>query len=190
MAKGVIKVFIDLWITTLPIPWVLQTNMRRRQRYLVAVLFALGYVVTAAGAARVYYTWRVFFTDGDLSWWLFPTLISSTIENNLAIVRSNYPFSVKTWLTRIKICACAPTIRPLFPHLFGGPVSRSVTRIRGWIFSSRVPPSTLNDTKASEISQQETLQTTELGLRKPSPVLSSSWSGSQGDAVELVIQKH
>jgi hypothetical protein len=86
MTKGVIKVFIDLWITTLPIPWVMQTQMRRRQRYLVAILFALGYVVTAAGAARVYYTWKVFFTNGDLSWWLYPTLITSTIENNLAIV--------------------------------------------------------------------------------------------------------
>jgi hypothetical protein len=86
MTKGVIKVFIDLWITTLPIPWVLQTQMKRRQRYLVAILFALGYVVTGAGAARVYYTWKTFFTDGDLSWWLYPTLISSTIENNLAIV--------------------------------------------------------------------------------------------------------
>jgi hypothetical protein len=86
LTGGVIKTFIDLWVTTLPLPLVMNTHMIRRQRILVAVLFALGYVVTGAGAARVYYTWKTFFTDGDMSWWQYPTFISSTIENNLAIV--------------------------------------------------------------------------------------------------------
>jgi hypothetical protein len=41
--------------------------------------------------------------NGDIGWWQTPTFISSTIENNLATV-----------------CACAPTIRPLFLKLLGG----------------------------------------------------------------------
>jgi hypothetical protein len=86
LAAGVIKTFIDLVITTLPLPLILGTEMRSRQRYMVSALFALGYVVTGAGAARVYYTYKVFYSNGDTSWWQYPTFITSTIENNLAIV--------------------------------------------------------------------------------------------------------
>jgi hypothetical protein len=43
---------------------------------MVSALFGLGYVVTGAGV----------YTDGDLSWWQYPTFLSSTIENDLAIV--------------------------------------------------------------------------------------------------------
>jgi hypothetical protein len=53
---------------------------------MVSALFGLGYVVTGAGVARVYYTHKLFYTDGDLSWWQYPTFLSSTIENDLAIV--------------------------------------------------------------------------------------------------------
>lgn len=183
LSKGVIKVFIDLWITTLPIPWVMQTQMKRRQRYLVALLFALGYVVTGAGAARVYYTWKVFFTDGDLSWWLYPTLISSTIENNLAIVRI-IPGHMFQLLTVSQICACAPTIRPLFPHLFGGPVGR----IRGWISAPRSQEHGSGSGGTNDEIQYPARAKSEAGLCKPSPEM-SSWSGSQADDVELVIQK-
>ena len=187
LSKGVIKVFIDLWITTLPIPWVMQTQMKRRQRYLVALLFALGYVVTGAGAARVYYTWKVFFTDGDLSWWLYPTLISSTIENNLAIVSFSWQCCWCFRLTCNYICACAPTIRPLFPHLFGGPIGR----LKGWITAPRSQEhgSGSDDTKVE--LQDPPRSKSQTGLCKPSPDL-SSWdeSHSQTDEVELVIQKH
>ena len=64
----------------------MRMEMRQRQRYMVSGLFALGYVVTGAGIARVYYTHKAFFTNGDVGWWQTPVYISSTIENNLAIV--------------------------------------------------------------------------------------------------------
>jgi hypothetical protein len=53
-------------------------EMRRRQRVLVSALFALGYVVTGAGIARVYFTHKAFFTNGDIGWWQTPTYILST----------------------------------------------------------------------------------------------------------------
>jgi hypothetical protein len=87
MAGNVVKTIVDLLITTLPLPLVLRTNMQRRQRYGVAVLFGLGYIVTGAGIVRTYFTWKVFNNkQGDQTWEEYPAFLGATVENNLAIV--------------------------------------------------------------------------------------------------------
>lgn len=106
LTSGVIKTILDAIITTLPIPLVLRTEMRRRQRFMVAGLFALGYVVTGAGIARVYYTYKAFFTNGDMTWWQYPTFVTSTIENNIAIVRIQDGFYRLMQLTGTGLCVC------------------------------------------------------------------------------------
>lgn len=52
LACGIINCFLDLLITTLPIPMVLMLKMRLRQRIGVVILLSLGFVVTIAGIVR------------------------------------------------------------------------------------------------------------------------------------------
>jgi hypothetical protein len=90
MAGGYVKIFVDLLITTLPIPLIMRMNMQRRQRYLVVMLLSLGYIVAIAGAIRTYYTWKALYGTNDPTWYQYPAFIASAIENNLAIVRWNF----------------------------------------------------------------------------------------------------
>jgi hypothetical protein len=83
---GIVKIVVDLLITTLPIPLILRMNMPRRQRYLVALLLALGYIVTAAGAIRTYFTWKAFYDTNDATWCQYAAFIAAAIENNVAVV--------------------------------------------------------------------------------------------------------
>ncbi|KAF1816763.1 hypothetical protein P152DRAFT_388605 [Eremomyces bilateralis CBS 781.70] len=104
---GSLKTFVDLLVTTLPIPLILKMNMNKAQKYGLAFLLGLGYVVTAAGALRTYYSWRVYYEPSyDYTWEQFPAFVSSAVENNLSV-----------------ICACIPTLRPLFAPIFGPPLS-------------------------------------------------------------------
>ncbi|TID19487.1 hypothetical protein E6O75_ATG06825 [Venturia nashicola] len=114
MVGGLVKIVVDLLIASLPIPLVMRMDMQKKQRYMVTLLLGLGYIVCVAGAVRAYYTWKSFYNTNDASWDQYPAFVAAALENNLAI-----------------ICACVPTIRPLFPHLFGGPVSR----IKNWMSS-------------------------------------------------------
>lgn len=86
MAGGIVKICVDLLITTLPVPLVLRMNMAKRQRYLVVLLLGLGYIVTAAGGVRAYFTWKAFYNTNDPIWFEYLAFIASTLENNLAIV--------------------------------------------------------------------------------------------------------
>lgn len=52
LACGVINCFLDLLVTTLPIPMVLMLKMHMRQRIGVIFLLSLGFVVTIAGIVR------------------------------------------------------------------------------------------------------------------------------------------
>ena len=163
---GVMKTIIDFVITTLPLPLIMQMEMRQRQRIFVSCLFALGYVVTGAGIARTYFTWKAFFTNGDVGWWQTPVFISSTIENNLAI-----------------ICACAPTIRPLFPKLFGGPLHK----VRGWI-STHNPSSKSSRNTSSDPKRSSNISA--LASRNRTRERDRDLEGLSDSDVELVIQKN
>jgi hypothetical protein len=100
---GVIKVFMDIMITTLPIPLVLSLQLSRSQKRAVVVLLALGYIVTAAGALRTYYAYFILWRTYDEMWYNYYGFLAATIENDVAIV-----------------CACAPALRPLLARLVGG----------------------------------------------------------------------
>lgn len=94
---SVIKVFFDVLITTLPIPLVARMRLGKKQKYGVLILFSLGYVVTAAGALRTYYTYLATTSKlDDTTWYQYPAFLAAAVENDLAI-----------------ICACIPTLRPL-----------------------------------------------------------------------------
>jgi hypothetical protein len=83
---GVFKLFIDVMITTLPIPLILRLKLNSAQKYGVVVTLALGYVVCAAGAVRTYYTYIIFWRTTDIVWYEYPAFLALTVENDLGIV--------------------------------------------------------------------------------------------------------
>lgn len=111
VTANIFKVFFDVLITTLPIPLVARMRLGQKQKYGVLILFSLGYVVTAAGSLRTYYTYLALTSKlGDLTWYQYPAFLAAAVENDLAI-----------------ICACIPTLRPLVRPIFALMKGSSVT---------------------------------------------------------------
>ena len=78
--------------------------MTTRDRYGAAILLCLGYIVTAASAVRLYYSYEVLWKSWDITWYLYPTALAGIVETNLAIVSLRI-FEVETWikvLTQLK----------------------------------------------------------------------------------------
>jgi hypothetical protein len=73
-------------ITSLPIPLILRLKISSVQKYGVAIVLALGYVVCVAGALRTYYTYIIFWRTTDIVWYQYPAFLASTVENDLGIV--------------------------------------------------------------------------------------------------------
>lgn len=65
--------------------------MPRRQRFLVVVLFSLGFLVTAAGCVRTYYIYRSLVTEYDNTWYAYPLWIAAAIEIDMGVVSSPCP---------------------------------------------------------------------------------------------------
>jgi len=103
LSANIVKVFFDVLITTLPIPLIARMKISRRQKWGIICLLSLGYVVTAAGIMRTYYTWLAATTPlGDETWNLYPAFLATSVETDLSIM-----------------CACVPTLRPLMRRIWG-----------------------------------------------------------------------
>jgi hypothetical protein len=74
--------------------------MSTSQKRAVILLLGLGYIVTAAGVIRTYYSYYIMWRSYDETWYEYYGFVASTIENDLAIV-----------------CACAPALRPVITRL-------------------------------------------------------------------------
>jgi len=99
---GITKLFMDVVTSTLPIALILSLHLSSVQRYGSIALVAMGYIVTAAGAMRCYYTYLMIWKSYDLTWLSYYVYVASAIENDLAL-----------------ICASFPIIRPLLQGAFG-----------------------------------------------------------------------
>jgi hypothetical protein len=60
--------------------------MPRRQRFAVALLFGLGFIVTIAGVVRTWYIYRSLFGEYDQTWYAYPLWIAAAIEIDLGVV--------------------------------------------------------------------------------------------------------
>lgn len=94
LAAGIINTISDLVTVLLPIPTVTKLQLPRKQQVVVVLLFAAGGLVTAAGAVRTYYTWKIT-TNYDASWYAYSVFWSSSLELYVGIVsqipRSTFP---------------------------------------------------------------------------------------------------
>jgi hypothetical protein len=108
---------MDLIATTLSIPLIFQIQLPARQRYGLAILLGLGYVVTAASAVRCYYTYKIFSNPlWDQTWFQYPSVLAGSIENDLAVVSflRQHTYQTSDCLhCALQICACMPALRPL-----------------------------------------------------------------------------
>ncbi|KIW05906.1 uncharacterized protein PV09_03100 [Verruconis gallopava] len=166
---SVFKCLLDFVITTLPMPLVLRTQMRRRQRLIVAGLFGLGYVVSGAGMARIYYMYKIFLGDADMSWWQYPVFVTCQIEACLAIV-----------------CACAPIIRPLFPRWLEG----SISRLKYWVPSRDRSAKHTPNVSNHATEPKRSFKISPAGTQIRVFGLTRSTKSHETDDLELVIQRH
>ena len=74
--------------------------MPRRQRYAVALLFAMGIIVTVAGIVRTWYIYKSLVTTYDNTWYAYPLWIAAAVEIDLGV-----------------ICASAPVLKPLLSKI-------------------------------------------------------------------------
>ncbi|KAK6535754.1 hypothetical protein TWF281_000006 [Arthrobotrys megalospora] len=89
----------DLWILFLPVPTLLKIKRVGIQKVLLLGIFLIGGVATAVSCARLY-TIKIFTTSPDPIYDATPINNWTSIEMGLGV-----------------ICACIPTLRPLFPKM-------------------------------------------------------------------------
>ncbi|KAL3422759.1 integral membrane protein [Phlyctema vagabunda] len=90
LVAGTINTFTDFLVVIIPIPTVYHLDLGTRQRAIVILLFAVGFLVSCAGVARTVYTYR-FSTSYDQTWSSFPVWISSCVELYVGIICASVP---------------------------------------------------------------------------------------------------
>lgn len=70
----------------LPLPTVLAVKLPFRQSIVIGLLFGAGFLATAAGAIRTYYTYKVT-TSNDKTWDVFLFWVPAEVELYLGLVR-------------------------------------------------------------------------------------------------------
>ncbi|CAE7207985.1 hypothetical protein PTTW11_09771 [Pyrenophora teres f. teres] len=109
MVCGVLNSVADLLTTLTPMPLVLRLHMPLNQRLAVAMLFGMGFIVTAAGIVRTWFIYRSLFDEWDQTWFTYPLWIAAAVEIDLGV-----------------ICASAPVLKPLLAKIPFS-LSRSLT---------------------------------------------------------------
>ena len=99
-----LSVLGDFYSTTLPLCLVYSLDMDTRQKLSLYCLFALGYLVVAAGIARTIFVNMVLNKTYDTTWRLYDALLWVTVEFHVAI-----------------ICASAPGLKPFIKQFFVEP---------------------------------------------------------------------
>jgi hypothetical protein len=84
----------------------------------VVILLSLGMLVGVTGVARVYYVWLANVKSYDLTWFLYPVYMLTTVEMDIGIVSAlsliEFPAFNSTHAYGGQMCASAPSIRRLW----------------------------------------------------------------------------
>ncbi|KAE9379595.1 hypothetical protein N431DRAFT_500120 [Stipitochalara longipes BDJ] len=108
IANSAVHVVIDITILTLPIRKVWPLKMSVQKKVVVSFMFLLGGFICVIGIVRLFFVATLKMTDVTYS--LVDTYVWSSVETSVGV-----------------ICACLPTLRPLFMKLF--PKSGFETRV-------------------------------------------------------------
>ena len=117
------SIFTDFLLCTLPLPVFLRLKLPPRQKFIVSMLFAIGLFATVASALRISVLEGV--NSLDVTMGSVPTMKWSVVEVGTGI-----------------ICACIPTLKPLFKNFLPDKSSgnRSGNRSAGPRLESLGPP--------------------------------------------------
>jgi hypothetical protein len=107
------QILTDLLTTLLPNLLLLGLNISRPQKLRLAMLFAVGYVVTIIGIVRVVYTWKYLYTSWDRTWAGDTLLLWTELEASFVV-----------------LCACAPALNALYTKLLGPKVRDLASSVR------------------------------------------------------------
>ncbi|KAK6541429.1 hypothetical protein TWF694_007240 [Orbilia ellipsospora] len=100
-STAVLHILLDVWVLVLPIPTLLKIKRPGTQKVVLLGIFLIGGLAAAVSCVRLYAI-RIFTTSNDPIYDATPINIWSFIEMGLGI-----------------LCACIPTLRPLFPKIGG-----------------------------------------------------------------------
>lgn len=145
-ANGIANVILDFIIFCLPVPLTLRLNTTLRQRLIISSIFILGFFVCIISIIRI-----VAFegsNPNDMTWSTVETSMWSSIEQALSI-----------------ICACLPTLRPLFQRLYGSHVGNS-NQPNNYVADSRTKTQT-NNINLSQFAASEDADSTAELARSP-----------------------
>lgn len=118
LSSAPINIFTDLTILVLPIPALTGMRIPPRQKTILVATYSLGVFVTVVDLVRIYYLQEAVLTHdlrtnelgfkADFAWSSSTAFMWSTVEVNVGI-----------------ICACIPTLKPLFRRVLPPLISRT-----------------------------------------------------------------
>ncbi|KAI9822793.1 MAG: hypothetical protein M1832_003026 [Thelocarpon impressellum] len=108
IANSALNIFTDVVILVLPMPIIWKLQVSRRQKSVLCLIFVLGSLVLITTIMRIVTYLQI--DNNDPSWSFIPCATWTMGEIPLAIV-----------------CACLPTMRPLFHGVFRGVLSKIST---------------------------------------------------------------
>ncbi|KAI0128949.1 integral membrane protein [Xylariales sp. AK1849] len=129
LAAGIINTLTDFIIVLLPMHTVMNLDLPKKQKTIVIGLFGAGFLATAAGVVRTYFTWLMTTADDfDTTWNSWAASLASEIELYLGI-----------------ICASIPAIKPFFATYLPKVIDTSLRSRKYSIYS--------NDPKTPDLMQ-------------------------------------
>lgn len=86
---GIFHCLTDLLITVIPMHFIIRLNLPLHLWLGVLILLCLGFIVTAAGIVRVYFSYAII-AHFDETWISYPLWIAAAIEVNIGLVRISF----------------------------------------------------------------------------------------------------
>ncbi|PWY77000.1 hypothetical protein BO70DRAFT_295136 [Aspergillus heteromorphus CBS 117.55] len=168
LGNAAASVTTDVLILLVPIPIVWKLHMRTTQKLLVCSIFMLGGFACMASLVRIYYM-TFLSKSANITWIMGDVFIWSSVEPCVGIV-----------------CACLPTLQPLFRHtlqqLFGSRVGR-------YLGSSANKPSDKGRSKTS-VRKSRDWDETLLATQSVQVEMDESRRGRMSEEGKITVETH
>lgn len=128
-ASAVFNVFLDILVLSLPMPMLWKMQLNKRKKFLVMLMFGVGFFVTIVSILRL----QVLIQFGDSQNLTCAYLVAELSTTCLANITTGHYTSVGYWSTielhASVVCACMPSIRNIIrrflPRLMGSTYEES-----------------------------------------------------------------
>ncbi|KAK2050698.1 integral membrane protein [Colletotrichum somersetense] len=178
VAASIINTSTDFLVVLLPlviVRIVYAGKLTTRQTIIVNLLFGAGFLATAAGATRTYFTWLVT-TQPDVSWHAWLNWLVSCIELFLGIICTSIP-ATKPFFNKYVPKLLGTVRRSRFSERGGATLTEPITKASA--FNSRASSESVVGELAAfpaERKSPATRRFSEATLNKPLPVVAKNQS--------------